>query len=272
LRPGRQRSLAADNEQETRTVRVSLRNSNQDHSTMNSDKAVQDVIPQEERLELDASTDLTERTEAQMPVCFVVDVSGSIAPYVADLNASISAFCLALGSNHRAKEVAEIAIVTFGDGASVFSPFRSVKELLELDERGQIVGTKLPAFDAVGRRTAMGQGLRVTLDLVDRRRKEYDDAGVQKLTAFVVVFTDGGATDETAAVVKEMSKRVLAGHLHVFPIAVGGQVDMAVLKAMSPQQEPTRVVSGTEIVELLDRLSAKVIKLSAKAVTTNQGS
>jgi uncharacterized protein YegL len=100
------------------------------------------------------------------------------------------------------------------------------------------------------------------LELLDRRKAEYQNAGVDYYQPWLVVITDGEPTDQThLEAATDISKRVQGKKLSVFPIAVGDVPDLSQLAVISPTRPPIRL-KGTRFRELFEWLSKSVARVT----------
>ena len=129
--------------------------------------------------------DLVNNPTARVPVCLCLDVSGSMngAP-IQNLNEGVRMFYDAIKDDEIAVYAAEISIVTFGGtDAECMADFAS----LELQPNP-------PRLEAYGR-TPMGEAVNMALDMLERRKQEYRDAGVDYYQPWLVLMTDGWPAD-----------------------------------------------------------------------------
>ncbi|WP_205300037.1 VWA domain-containing protein [Pantoea sp. Tr-811] len=128
--------------------------------------------------------DLVNNPTARVPICLVLDVSGSMAGSpIEELQEGVHIFHDAIREDEVARYAAEISIVTFGRDAKRIVDFMPV-------ERQDI-----PVLVAGGT-TPMGRGVNLALDLLDARKSDYRRAGVDCYQPWMVVMTDGEPTDD----------------------------------------------------------------------------
>ena len=103
--------------------------------------------------------------------------------------------------------------------------------------------------------TSIGTAVELALSLLDKRKEEYKDAGVDHFQPWLVLMTDGQPTDDTHETIsKEVSKRVKKKALSVFPIGIGKGADMEVLSMFSPTRAPLKL-KGLRFNEFFEWLS-----------------
>lgn len=232
------------------------------------------------------SKDLVENPTARIPVCLVLDTSVSMGPRwvypdwvvqegtysdegwvsipeqyasygqpdsswtppIDELNAGISEFLNAVRADPVAKWAAELAVVTFGGAARLVSDFCSVDNYTA------------PPLDVEGN-TPMGQAVRLALDTLENRKREYSQAGVDYFQPWLVLMTDGRPSDDIHAAASRAAKLVSSRKLSVFPIGIGQDADMGALAAFSPGRAPLRL-KGLRFREFFAWLSKSISRTS----------
>jgi uncharacterized protein YegL len=122
--------------------------------------------------------------EMKCPVVLCLDTSGSMSGEpISELNRAVEVLKNDLISDPKAKKVVEIAIVTFGGGITVQDFV--VPEFMEP-----------PEFEANGD-TPMGEALLKALDLIEERKKIYNENGINYYRPWLILITDGYPTDMT---------------------------------------------------------------------------
>ena len=193
--------------------------------------------------------DLVENPTARVPICLVLDVSGSMsgAP-IDELNKGVRLFFEAIKADEVAQYAAEICIVTFGSSVEKMLDFMSVER--------QVV----PTLDTSGS-TPMGAGVTMGLDLLEARKEDYKRAGVDYYQPWMVVMTDGEPTDDISGAAGRIASLVAAKKLTVFPIAIGDSANLATLGKLSPTRPPLRL-QGLNFKEFFTWLSRSVSRVS----------
>ncbi len=193
--------------------------------------------------------DLVENPTARVPICLVLDVSGSMsgAP-INELNKGVKLFFDAIKADDVAQYAAEICVVTFG---------RSVEKVLDfMSVERQFV----PTLQTSGS-TPMGAGVTMGLDLLEARKEDYKRAGVDYYQPWMVVMTDGEPTDDIVGAAGRISSLVAAKKLTVFPIAIGDSANLTTLRKLSPTRPPLRL-QGLNFKEFFTWLSRSVSRVS----------
>ena len=94
---------------------------------------------------------------------------------ITELNKGIKLFYDAIRKDETAYYSAEISIVTFGTKAKCVADFSSLE-----------VQTTPPKLKASGK-TPMGEAVKLALDMLERRKKEYQERGVDYYQPWLVL-------------------------------------------------------------------------------------
>lgn len=197
--------------------------------------------------------DLVNNPTPRISVCLCVDTSSSMqgAP-IAELNEGIQMFYDAVMQDEIALYSAEISVITFGNGVECIQDFGSL-------ERVQSV----PKLVAHGY-TPMGEAVNLALDLFEKRKEEYRSAGVDYYQPWLVLMTDGepnGSEQELDRAINRTTALIDAKKLSIFPIGIGEDADMTVLKRFSPTRDPLKL-QGLKFREFFAWLSQSVSRTS----------
>lgn len=112
--------------------------------------------------------------------------------------------------------------------------------------------------------TPMGEGVRLALDLLDERKQEYKDKGVDYYQPWLVLMSDGqpnGNADMLEDSIQRTRDLVENKKLSLFPIGIGASADMDTLARFSPKRPPLRL-NGLNFKEFFEWLSKSVSKVS----------
>ena len=198
--------------------------------------------------------DLVNNPTARIPVCLCLDVSISMADNdkIGELNRGIELFYEAIREDEVALYSAEVSVVTFNDNANQLVDFAG----LELQPTP-------PRLVASGS-TAMGEGVNLALDLLEQRKKEYQDKGVDYYQPWLILMTDGapnGSAVELSRAISRTTSLVQDKKLTVFPIGIGNDANLNVLGQFSPNRPPLKL-QGLKFKEFFIWLSQSVSKVS----------
>ncbi|MBQ9082168.1 MAG: VWA domain-containing protein [Clostridia bacterium] len=169
-----------------------------------------------------------------------------------ELTKGVREFYKSISSDEVAEASAEICIVTFDDTA------RCIEDFANIYRQNQS-----PVF-RTGNNTAMGEGVNLALDLLERRKQEYVSAGVDYYQPWLVLMTDGapnGDPNELERAITRTAEAVRNRKLTVFPIAVGASADTDTLSRFAPGQRVLKL-SGLDFPKFFQWLSASVATVS----------
>lgn len=178
--------------------------------------------------------DLLDNPTTRVPVVLCLDVSASmtIDGRIEQLNKGVQEFFRSVSEDKIAKWAAEICIVIFNNEAKKLIDFNYVEKQKE-------------AFDALelkaGGNTAMGAAVEMSLSLLEQRKTEYRNKGIDYWQPWLVLMTDGQATDNIDKAADQCSKLVDDGKLVIFPLALGRGANLEELKSFSPKRAPLRL-------------------------------
>jgi uncharacterized protein YegL len=176
--------------------------------------------------------ELTENPSARVPICLALDTSGSMTgTKIKELNSAIRWFLDEVKRDEQASISAEIAIVTFGSQVTKVAEFAGVERL------------DVPTLTAHGK-TAMGSAVTESLAMLEKEKRRYSEMGIEYFQPWLVLMTDGEPTDDITDAVRQCGELVARKKLTVFPVAIGGEANLATLGLFAPNLEPLRV--GTD--------------------------
>ena len=223
--------------------------------------------------------DLVDNPTPRVPICLCLDTSGSMnavdgectptgetvdedgrtwnvvtggTTRIHELQEGVKQFFSSIREDEIARYSAEICIVTFDSRAQCVLDFANI-------ERQEV----LPELSAGGD-TAMGEGVNMALDLLDARKKEYQEKGVDYYQPWLVLMTDGvpnGSAEQLELAVSRTASLVDKKKLTVFPIGIGDEADMEALNKFSPNRAPLRL-QGLKFREFFAWLSQSVSRTS----------
>ena len=224
--------------------------------------------------------ELVNNPTPRVPICLCLDTSGSMnaiegdcvktgettysdgrkwdiavggTTRIAELKKGLDLFYNAIRDDETARYSAEVCIVTFDSTAKKIVDFST----LDLQEN-------VPVLTADGG-TAMGEGVNLALDLLEERKQEYKDAGVDYYQPWLVLMTDGqpsgGSESELQRAQSRTTDLVNSRKLTVFPIGIGNEADKSALEKFSPKFAPLKL-QGLKFQEFFSWLSKSVSKTS----------
>ncbi len=193
--------------------------------------------------------DLVDNPTPRVPICLVLDRSGSMSgDPIDELNNGVKHFFESIMSDEIASHSAEISVVTFGDRVKNDLDFTDVNK------------QEVPNLSACGG-TPMGEAVNLALDLLEKRKNEYSQAGVDYYQPWLVLMTDGEPTDDISSAASRTSELINKRKLTIFPIAIGDSSNISTLKSFSPTRTPLRL-KGLNFKEFFEWLSKSVSRVS----------
>lgn len=197
--------------------------------------------------------DLENNPSSRVPVCLVLDTSGSMeGDAINELNEGVRMFYDAIRDDETALYSAEISIVTFGGQAQCEADFSTLEHQ-----------PNAPQFGASGG-TPMGEAMNTALDMLEQRKEEYRTSGVDYYQPWIVLMTDGypnGSPAELSRAIDRTCDMINNRKLTIFPIGIGNEADMNVLARFSPKRKPLKL-QGLNFREFFAWLSKSVSKVS----------
>ncbi len=193
--------------------------------------------------------ELVENPTARIPICLVLDVSGSMdGDPISELGSGVELFFDAIRNDAVAQYAAEICIVTFGGIVKKELDFAAINRQI------------LPSLEVNGD-TPMGAAVTLALDLLDARKTEYRNAGVDYFQPWMVLMTDGQPTDDISVAEARIKSLVTSRKLTIFPIGIGSNTNLSELSRLSGERPPLRL-KGLNFKEFFLWLSRSVSRVS----------
>ncbi len=192
--------------------------------------------------------DLVTNPATRLPVCLCLDTSSSMmGKPIEELNKGVEYFFEAIKGDEVARYSVELSIVTFDCSAKKIMDFANIdrQNFYPLRASGS---------------TSMGKGVNLALDLLERRKKEYSDKGVDYYQPWLVLMTDGYPTDNIESAVSRAQDLASKRKLTVFAVAIGNDADKNTLKRFSSMKNNMvlKVKSAEYFREFFEWLSQSV--------------
>lgn len=197
--------------------------------------------------------ELTDNPTARVPICLVLDISGSMAGEpIRELENGVSMFFEAIKDDDIAQDSADISIVTFGSQVEVALDFASIHRQV------------IPNLIANGL-TPLGEAVSTAIDILEERKAQYRKTGVDYYQPWLVIMTDGAPTDDILNATQRACKLESDRKLVIFPIGVGGSADLSQLSKFS-RKRPALRLKGMSFREFFQWLSQSVSRVSQSTV------
>lgn len=201
--------------------------------------------------ELDALP-LNSKNPGPFVICAVlVDVSSSMnfpnGEPIHELNKGYSEFRRFIRDDDLASQRTQVVVIEFNSSARVAVPLQEGRSLPE------------HTFTANGL-TAMGEAIDKALDVIEVRKQEYKNEGIEYYRPWIVVFSDGSPTDGQVfeRAVKRLNEATTRKSVTVFPIGVGNEADMNTLSRLSMPQRPAIKLAGVNFSAFFEWLSGSM--------------
>jgi len=192
------------------------------------------------------NVEFAENPDPRCPCILLLDVSSSMSgPPIDALNEGLQAFQTEVSRDAIAARRVEVAIVSFGTGATLVQDFVTVDQFTP------------PTLVANGQ-THMGKGIEMALDLLAQRKAIYQSNGVAYYRPWVFLITDGSPYGEMDNVVEAARTRLQAEQQNrkVAFFAVGTETaNFQKLSTFTVPDRPPLQLKGVQFVELFVWLS-----------------
>jgi uncharacterized protein YegL len=187
------------------------------------------------------------------PRCAVVlllDTSGSMSGQpITELNQGLITFQQELSQDHLASRRVEVAIITFDSSVNIVQNFVTVDQF------------NPPYLSATGS-TAMGQAIETGLNLLESRKADYRNNGIEYYRPWVLLITDGGPTDNWQNAAQMVRQFAANKKVQFYAVGVQG-ADMNTLSQIAPTNIPPLMLQGLNFQALFEWLSSSMSTVSA---------
>jgi uncharacterized protein YegL len=198
--------------------------------------------------------DLDVSNTRKVPICLVLDVSGSMGDRdntrltkIEELNKNFKDFITFVRTNPKARSMVDLSVISFGHEVTVVNGYSNIESIKET------------RFSANGP-TPMGAAMKKALDLLELRRKYYKDKGIQHFKPILILMSDGEATDNYEESAAEVSSKVKEKRVKVLPFIIGRNNQSKALAAFSPFYKPKAVTSSEDFKEMFRLLSESTLR------------
>ena len=196
--------------------------------------------------------DLVNNPATRVAICLCLDSSGSMdGEKLDELNRGIREFYTAIRNDRVALSSAELCVVSFGEDVKALNEFTTLDNQKDCQIARAWGGTP------------MGEGVKLALQKLEERKKQYKTAGVEYYQPWLVIMGDGAPNYDSPIdkVAKETTNLESQKKLSVFSIGIGNDADMEVLSKFS-KKRPALKLQGLKFSEFFEWLSASVAAIS----------
>ena len=194
--------------------------------------------------------DLANNPTPRLPVSLCLDTSGSMrGEPIAELNKGVQLFYKSLLSDATALYSAEVGVITFGGSVNNLVDFTTL-----------VLQPECPALSTTQGKTPLGEAVNMALDLLDERKTDYQNKGVDYYQPWLVIMTDGlpnGDASELMRAIERTRKLTEERKLTIFPVGIGQNANAKVLNALSPHRTALKL-NGLRFQEFFQWLSKSV--------------
>lgn len=182
--------------------------------------------------------DLYNNPQPRLAVGLLLDTSGSMLTdnRIGELNEGVKLFFNSVLNDEDTKYSVELCIISFGGEVNKILDFANLERQVEDFNKKTPLKVNNPNDP-----TPMGSAVELALKLLNERKAEYKSAGVEYYQPWIVLMTDGQATDSidnAATITTSMEK---SDKLTFFPIAIGKGANIKELSRFSSKRIPLKL-------------------------------
>jgi uncharacterized protein YegL len=213
-------------------------------------KVVQRQHPEEQRMS--KLRDFTVSSARPLPVFLLADVSGSMAENgkITTLNAAVKEMLAAFAEEDNGRAEIQVAVITFGDKASLHIPLQSANKVQWTPMR------------AIGK-TPLGAALDIVIDLLEDRQQVPGRA----YRPTIILISDGLPNDDWRGPLAKLLNSERAKKAQRFALSIGADADADVLRTFldDPKGRVFQAHEAREIKKLFRWITMSVISRSRSA-------
>ena len=201
--------------------------------------------------QLQDTLDFIENPESRIACVMILDVSSSMSGNpIKEVNAGLKAFINQITANDLTAKRADVSIIAFNHDHEVVLSFGEALDI------GSVV---LHAFG----QTRMAPPINTALDIIENRKRQYQQAGIAYYRPIVMLLTDGYPQHDSQTDLAEVSQRIKDAEaqkkVKFFSIGTDA-ADMEFLTTLSSQ--PPKRLNHTNFVQLFEWLSNSITAIS----------
>ena len=193
---------------------------------------------------------LFDNPSPRCPCLLVLDTSGSMdGSPIRELSDGLGQFIGEVKRDEVAASSVELGIISFGGDVTLCQQFSTIAEL-----------DSMPSFQASGN-TPMGEAVTLAVDILDKRKHEYQQAGVSYYQPWLVLMSDGEPTDAWVAAAASLRQLAEKRKMVVLCVGIGDGANMECLAQFSTM--PPKRLAGLKFAEFFEWLSQSMQRVSA---------
>lgn len=188
----------------------------------------------------------------KLPLCLVLDKSGSMMERakttsgsivkIDELNSNVKEFINYIKNDPKASKICDLCIIAFGGSVDLISDYSKIEDI--------------PPFRLIASgRTPLGEAVKLSIELLEKRRQYYRDNGIEHYKPIMLLMSDGAPTDKYESIAKECTKKVNNKDLKIFPVGIGHNFRDEILSEFSPLLHPKRITDMDQFTKLFYLLS-----------------
>ncbi len=205
--------------------------------------------------------DLFNNPQPRLAVGLLLDTSGSMLTdnRIGELNEGVKLFFNSVLNDEDTKYSVELCIITFGGEVN------KILDFANLERQVKDFNEKIPLrVNNPNDPTPMGSAVELSIKLLNERKSEYKSAGVEYYQPWIVLMTDGQATDSIDNASILTSSLENSDKLTLFPIAIGRGANIKELSRFSHKRTPLKL-KGLNFKEFFEWLVESAKSTSQKA-------
>lgn len=187
----------------------------------------------------------SDNPEPRQACMVLADTSGSMEGVISSLNRGIEALVNSIKKDDLVSSRVELGLISFATEAKVEIP---------LNEGQYVTSSNLTASGS----TNMAAAINTALDILEARKKEYKEIGLDYFRPWIMIISDGAPNEDGfKQAVSRLHSLEIQKKIVVFAIGVGSGANMSVLNNLSVNRQAV-ALDGLKFRELFEWLSASL--------------